>query len=243
MIAMPIAEPKLRKVWVTPEPWPRIASGRRLSASVLSGEKTRPKPAPVISIPQSVALWLSSERLPAQTTIPIVAEQEADRRPVSSPRPCPSSRRRSARRRRRNRTSSGSRSRPGSVPGRRRPGSTSQPKKKTASQGPKTRKVSRLSTANGRLASSALTSISGSSVLPLDRDEGGEDDDADDDRADRRRAAPAPFGRLLDAEHGQRHADDDQHGAAHVELGRVLDVVAACAKRNSIRARAARPAR
>ena len=33
MIAIPIAEPKLRKVWVTPEAWPRISSGTRLSTA------------------------------------------------------------------------------------------------------------------------------------------------------------------------------------------------------------------
>ena len=58
------------------------------------------------------------------------------------------------------------------------------PKKKTASQGAKTRKVSMLSTANGRLAASALTSISGSSVLRSTSDERAEQDEPDDDRAE-----------------------------------------------------------
>jgi hypothetical protein len=44
---------------------------RRLNASAFSGEKMRPKPAPVSSIPARVAPWPSSESSPPPTTISI----------------------------------------------------------------------------------------------------------------------------------------------------------------------------
>src|SRR4051812_12833577 len=58
--ATPTAEPKLRAVCTTPDASPRCRRPNRLSASVLTGDMTRPRPAPVTSIPTSVSLWLRS---------------------------------------------------------------------------------------------------------------------------------------------------------------------------------------
>src|ERR1700742_954698 len=87
MIAMPIAEPKLRKVWVTPEPWPRRLSGRRLRASVFSGEKTSPKPAPVISIPQEGGALAQFREVAAPDDHADAAEDEADTHRFLRPAP------------------------------------------------------------------------------------------------------------------------------------------------------------
>ena len=72
--ATPTAEPKLRKVWLMPDAWPRISSGSRFSASVPSGESTRPNPAPVSIIPTVVSLpiWAMRSISCAQTIIPMV---------------------------------------------------------------------------------------------------------------------------------------------------------------------------
>ena len=81
-----------------------------------------------------------------------------------------------------------------------------------------------LSTANGRLAAIALTSISGSSVLRSAKTK------ATRSRTPTTiepivRASPHPqTGGLLDPEHRQRHPGHDQHRTAYVDAGRVLDV-------------------
>src|SRR6266542_1787286 len=215
---MPRAEPKLRNDWITPEATPRLAAGARSSASVLSADIASPKPAPVTSMPASVPVWLSSESSPPHRD-PQQAERDRNLGAGLVQHPAADPRRGEERIEHRQDRESGLgwRLTDRDLEVHAAEEEDGEPREEEE-QGEDA--VHQEGTAGDDLPHVDQRSL----LVSLVEDEGDKQRNAGGDRAQRRRVAPPPHRRLLDADHGQPHSRDAEESAAPVDPSWMRDV-------------------